>query len=405
MTSESSVDIDILKAIKAYYVDFEDYTFKKSDIKDYKELSEKLRIYYPDISVSSEESLIVKLNNLLEKKSLFEELKLDEKMFNSEMIHEIHVKTQLARWKLIRLNRKCFEIRFPELITKRIIPPVGFSFFTNGTNASMEYISLLKELDIKGIAISFDGKQRNHDYNRFFHNGKGSYDVIRKNLKVFRENDISVSAASVLNVKNYKPLQIVYETKRLGFKSCTMTVVHSGTSVSFNLKSVKKLLSGYDELFRKLKYDALKNKFDLYKFLKNDRCFFPLKAFLDSMKIIDHCPIDENIIIDTNGKIYNCLYFCCSELFPIGTINSGITNRQKFQLTVFEREMCKNCWSKYLCGGTCYYDSLKENADISKPAQIECIINKHLAIKTLELIIFFYQKKIPFSTFIRIFRG
>ena len=58
MTSESSVDIDILKAIKAYYVDFEDYTFKKSDIKDYKELSEKLRIYYPDISVSSEESLI-----------------------------------------------------------------------------------------------------------------------------------------------------------------------------------------------------------------------------------------------------------------------------------------------------------------------------------------------------------
>ena len=326
-------------------------------------------------------------------------------MFNSEMIHEIHVKTQLARWKLIRLNRKCFEIRFPELITKRIIPPVGFSFFTNGTNASMEYISLLKELDIKGIAISFDGKQRNHDYNRFFHNGKGSYDVIRKNLKVFRENDISVSAASVLNVKNYKPLQIVYETKRLGFKSCTMTVVHSGTSVSFNLKSVKKLLSGYDELFRKLKYDALKNKFDLYKFLKNDRCFFPLKAFLDSMKIIDHCPIDENIIIDTNGKIYNCLYFCCSELFPIGTINSGITNRQKFQLTVFEREMCKNCWSKYLCGGTCYYDSFKENADISKPAQIECIINKHLAIKTLELIIFFYQKKIPFSTFIRIFRG
>lgn len=405
MTSESSIDLEVLKKIKDHYIEFEDYTFKYSDIKNFKELSKQVKLYFPEINEFSGDTLVTQLNQLLERQTLFDELKLNENIVNAAIIHEIQVRKELAKWKLIRLNRKCFEIKFPELIKIRNVPPVGFSFFTNGTNISEEFISLLKELDIKGIAISFDGKRYNHDINRFYHNGKGSYDKIKKNLKILKQNNIAFVAAAVLNSKNYKPLQIVYETKRLGFKSCTMTIVHSGTAVSFNIKNVKKLLSGYNELFRKLKSDALKNKFDLYKFLKNDRCFLSLRAFLDSMKLIDHCPIDENIIIDTDGKIYNCLYFCCSELFPIGTISNGITNRAKFQLTVFERELCKTCWARYLCGGTCYYDSLKDTNDISKPAQIECIINKHLAKKTLELIIFFYQKKIAFSNLIKIFRG
>lgn len=144
MTSESSIDLAILKKIKEHYIEFEDYSFIYSDIKNFEELSKQLKLYFPKINEFSKDNLVGQLNKLLERQSLFDELKLDEKMFNSEIMHEIQVRKELAKWKLIRLNRRCFEIKFPGLIKTRNIPPVGFSFFTNGTNVSEEFISLLK---------------------------------------------------------------------------------------------------------------------------------------------------------------------------------------------------------------------------------------------------------------------
>ncbi|MBD5131584.1 MAG: radical SAM protein [Clostridiales bacterium] len=62
------------------------------------------------------------------------------------------------------------------------------TFVTNGVLLTPDTV---KELQSAGIlfGVSLDGTKENHDKNRIFHNGKGSYDVVTNNIKAIEHND------------------------------------------------------------------------------------------------------------------------------------------------------------------------------------------------------------------------
>ena len=185
MTSESSLDLPILKQVADEYINYENYQFTSSDIDDtlFRDFYFRLQEDFInndifDFPNENKSSVIQFLNTLLSHRDLFDILNLSESMFVENDRNEIKKRQILAKWRLYRLNRWCLEKKYDKYINTRKVPWVSFWFMTNGTCASDEFIEFVKACDINPLWISLDGPKNVHDANRKYSKGNGSYDDI-----------------------------------------------------------------------------------------------------------------------------------------------------------------------------------------------------------------------------------
>ncbi|MCA9940472.1 MAG: radical SAM protein, partial [Anaerolineales bacterium] len=78
-----------------------------------------------------------------------------------------------------------------------------FSLTTNGTLLQGEIAQTLVDFDV-AINISLDGPQPDHDRNRVLPKGKGSFDLIMKNLKAFRQRFPDYEKLALVGVFDWK---------------------------------------------------------------------------------------------------------------------------------------------------------------------------------------------------------
>ena len=196
MSSESSIDIDILKQVLKEYENYEPQDFSENDLKQedvktfFKSLHRDFDNIKPDLftekSDENKSCLVLILNKLIREKNLYEMLGMSIGMFREDMRTEIQNRHNFSAWKANRVNRWILEVKYGEYIdfSKKPIPQYpSFSIFTNGTCASSEFINLIKACGINPLYISIDGPQKIHDFNRKFNTGKCSYNEIIKNIK------------------------------------------------------------------------------------------------------------------------------------------------------------------------------------------------------------------------------
>ena len=408
MTSESSVDLPLLKLIADEYINYENYQFQSSHINkntfdffysqlkdDFKNLND---IPFPQ---NNRHEVAGYLNKLLNKRNLIDLLGMTEDMFDSGCQKEIRKREILAKWRVFRLNRWALDIKYEKFLKKRKSPLVTFWFMTNGTCASKEYIDFVKSCDINPLWISLDGPKEVHDYNRKYNNGNGSYDEVIQNIKIFKENRINIKASAVITAYFPKPLKIIKHFSSIGVDQISMTPVRPGTECSFTEENIQLLINGYDEIYTELKKNALNNDFSLFKLLKEDVTLAAFYSFINRTKIYKRCDFDNQIVINSKGEIYPCFYFTGNRDFKYGDIENGIDEEKMRQsIIVTERESCKECWARYLCGGTCHYGSYKNQGDYMGTDLIECKLKKHLAEKCLELIVFMKENEVSLENII-----
>ena len=409
MSSESSIDIDILKQVLAEYENYEPQDFCKNDLKkedvkkffislhrDFDNIKPELFCDIIDESAENETSLVTILNHLIREKDLYEMLGMSIGMFQEDMRTEIQNRRNYSSWKANRVNRWILEVKYGEYIdfTKKSVPQYpSFSIFTNGTCASPDFIDLVKAAGINPLYVSIDGPQKIHDFNRKFHTGKCSYNEVLKNVRIFQKENISLCASAVLTSYYPKPLEIALHLQKIGFLKGTITIVRPGTSVSFTMTNVENLLNGYEELFQRFKNDAIKNDFSLLDFLEDDYCVNPVKLLISRTKQVCRCNLDNQLVINAKGDVYNCLYFESSDTNKVGNIDSEI-KRLNGDKSVASRSPCNKCWASYLCGGTCFYASQVTVGNILEIDPVECKIRKHLAKLSLDFVVFCRENNI-----------
>ena len=409
MSSESSIDIDILNQVLKEYENYEPQDFCKNDLKkedvkkffislhrDFDNIKPELFCDIIDESAENETSLVTILNHLIREKDLYEMLGMSIGMFQEDMRTEIQNRRNYSSWKANRVNRWILEVKYGEYIdfTKKSVPQYpSFSIFTNGTCASPDFIDLVKAAGINPLYVSIDGPQKIHDFNRKFHTGKCSYNEVLKNVRIFQKENISLCASAVLTSYYPKPLEIALHLQKIGFLKGTITIVRPGTSVSFTMTNVENLLNGYEELFQRFKNDAIKNDFSLLDFLEDDYCVNPVKLLISRTKQVCRCNLDNQLVINAKGDVYNCLYFESSDTNKVGNIDSEI-KRLNGDKSVASRSPCNKCWARYLCGGTCFYASQVTVGNILEIDPVECKIRKHLAKLSLDFVVFCRENNI-----------
>jgi len=292
---------------------------------------------------------------------------------------------------------------------------IRFNMTTNGTLLSVNNARYLYENDFS-IMISLDGDEESHNINRIFKaNGKGSFEVIMRNLKRIRDEIPefigNVSFNTVLNhntdyscVKDYFNTNEVVQDATYIFN--LVDTDHSVSDISFS-----------EEFITAFKYDYFLTL--LLMLGKCDRKLVPttyhrsivqLQDFYrlvkESSPLPETChhngpcvPGARRLFVSATGKFYPCERVPEAKATQIGDIDHGLNlekSREILNIGNITSESCKNCWALRICD-QCVSKAVR-NGEISGEAKLcHCAGSRSDALDKLKVICMLNEEKYEFE--------
>lgn len=238
----------------------------------------------------------------------------------------------------------CFD-KIIELTDKLNSNDIHFSasIVTNGTLLNDPIVERLYKLNLNNIQITFDGEKDIHDKKRFFKNGKGTYDLIIKNIDNILE-------------KTTIPLILKINIDKTNYKSCTkLFALLKNKYSSYIERNRLKISSNYIRNITNFEGNDCLTEYEYLNFytqVEQRQIPFP--------NLCLPCPLRNrsDIVIGPDGSIYKCLEFLGNKSKSIGNIKKlsiSISKMAECALSYdpFEDKECMNCAILPICGGGC----------------------------------------------------
>lgn len=235
------------------------------------------------------------------------------------------------------------------------------------------------------VALSIDGNKEQHDANRVFYNGRGTYDLVLaalNKLKSSRNPYINNPLGlAVLTDKTDDYIAVVKNLVDAGFNTIALKPVKNCDGPDVDLEYLFMVKKRYGQLIEFLTEELLNNRWKYVMPLLNTNDFMGqlLTRILQRKKVIYRCDAGKSrYSILPNGEIYPCDYFSTSPETKLGTVEEGIDEEKNKYWQgnhCLNQSECGECWARYICGGTCYYMSYINNG---RPDTFECELKKDL---------------------------
>lgn len=254
-----------------------------------------------------------------------------------------------------------------------------FHLTTNGTLLSTTIIDFLVKNKFS-LIISLDGPREVNDSMRPFAGGKGSYDVICRNIREVQ----AMGEALPFTVRS------TFTRKNLDIDNLAMHLAGLGIadiSVEPCATLLEDLRIREDDLPElKQSYEALADRY-LDEILEGKYfSFFHLKQMMDQTHSkgsrLTQCGAGQGYLaVGADGELYPCHRLVGQKEYVMGDVFSGISN-QNIQNTflganVRNKEKCMQCWARYICGGGCHAYAIMFNEDILQPYDVDCELMKY----------------------------
>ena len=245
---------------------------------------------------------------------------------------------------------------------------ITFGMTTNGTLLSDEVVDYLMSENFR-LTISLDGSREEHDANRKFRNGKGTFDVIMSNVKRIHERYPDYSSKILFNtvinpksdlgcVMNFFKSSDVFQDKNLIFSSVIPIGLKEEISYDERYENIRKyeILKMYLSMIRRIneEYVSPLVKQRISDYMTN---FFNLQKHTTLDEECHHggpcIPGKKKVFVTTNGTLYPCerVSETC-DYFKIGTITNGF-QVDKVQNLInngkVSAALCKKCWALPFC--------------------------------------------------------
>lgn len=269
------------------------------------------------------------------------------------------------------LNYKLIQEIIPYVNSKQKLTGkrVRFSMTTNGTLLTRDVVDYLIEHKV-AIQVSLDGDQKTHDFNRYFQNKEGSYDLVLKRTEELRAKGLITARATVSPVQ----LDITHTLKHLndiGFRNVAMypavKMLNDRDYKNYSLEFTK-LVNYFETLIHTHKYMKAREISNIYKYLRRIH---------SSSKRHYYCGATTHMLaVDVHGDLYPCQRFVSEKNYSLGNVNTGISHIREEEilneLNLKERTKCTSCWAINLCGGDCPHENLKNTGAIQEALEISC---------------------------------
>jgi uncharacterized protein len=243
--------------------------------------------------------------------------------------------------------------------------PFDFYLVTNGTLLNRSLIQEFKELGMKGMRITLDGPREVHDLSRPFVSGKGSFDLIIKNIREVM--DITrVQIGGNFTQENYREYpRLLDHLLSVGITPDKLELVQFNPVMGrIGSAAVPDYVSTCNCTDEKWHCEAT-------VFLREE---ILRRGFTTPKPGPAGCMVEftNALVVNVDGVIYKCPVFVGRDGFSIGDIQSGIVdNDSVYNRDIWKREECLECAYLPQCYGGCRFlkflrDGNMESADCWK---------------------------------------
>jgi uncharacterized protein len=235
---------------------------------------------------------------------------------------------------------------------------VAFAITTNGTLLRPDDGDFFARHRF-AVTVSLDGSQPQHDAQRAFANGAGSYARIIENLRpLLARADLDLSARVTVTPANLDLALALHNLAGLGFRSVGFSPMLSsptgaGQLQAADLRTLLDQMIACGELF-------------LRSVMAGDPLPFEnMQSALREIHRGTHRPYPCGagagyFGVAADGAFSACHRFVGDEAGAMGSLAHGIDQsaqtRWLAERAVDRQEPCRSCWARYLCGGGCHHE-------------------------------------------------
>ncbi len=261
----------------------------------------------------------------------------------------------------------------------------AFTISTNGTLIDKDMIEFFKRHNFS-VTISLDGPQHINDKQRQFPSGKGTYDIVEKNIDLLRNAglEISIEAVFTENHRKYKEtIESTYEfLVKLGAQDICLTPAIAGSpDESLDGDSLSNLEQTYTS-----STETIMDSWLTSSPIKLPYWLDILHTLLSRERKTHFCGAGyKGMTVDCSGKVFPC-YTLISDSLYMGSIHDKEFPGEDFRrVTALMRHTtkesfpkCFKCWAKNLCS-PCYGDTFPKYGTLSAPRESICVIIRSVA--------------------------
>ena len=268
------------------------------------------------------------------------------------------------------------------------------SMTTNGILLDRTKLEFMKEHKI-GFLFSMDGDKKTQDLNRPFHNGKGSFDILKKKIPMFLEYEPNATFRATIDNDNVRDVANNYQFAiDMGYTNVFMipNVFTKWSKKQRNiLKSeLKKVADIYMDSVRKnkvVKFNQFTDAFKNIKKINRASAKNEHRNINTNSPAFGTCGLGGSRFgsVGPNGDIYSCQELVenpsFGDKFTIGNIYTGMDNKKRWEVMEkfnpkevrsTEGKVCSECYLNDSCDGVCTINNYLANGDVNIISSILC---------------------------------
>ena len=250
---------------------------------------------------------------------------------------------------------------------------VAYSMTTNSTLIKGDMIPILMKFG--SLSVSIDGAEADHNRNRIFAGGQGSYSVVRKNLELLLKHIPDITARMTIMPETYKRIFVNFQMiTELGIRNIEVDLDFTSD------RWTNEMIGEYLREFKKIGYE-IKKKEKEGIYIKNSLFEAAAKKTKNTL-----CNGGRTTFaIAPNGEIYPCLAVAFNREFLLGTVaeeshNSEVLNKIE-EIGKVRNRICEGCARYDYCNMTrCKIINYVYNGDFHEPNPIMCA-NEHIKVE------------------------
>lgn len=254
-----------------------------------------------------------------------------------------------------------------------------FTITTNGLLLDEEKIEYINN-NMVNIVLSIDGRKEINDNMRKTLKNTSSYDLIVPKFRkvAISRNEKNYYVRGTFTRNNLDFSKDVLHLADLGFKQISVepVVAPPEEEYSIRMEDINTIKMEYETLaLEMLKRKSKENDFNFFHFM------IDLTGGPCSIKRIVGCGAgSEYLAVTPEGDLYPCHQFVGNNDFLLGTVDTGIENKDKScdfeNCNVLSKDDCKKCWAKYYCSGGCGANAFYNKGNILETYEIGCELEK-----------------------------
>ncbi|HHV79167.1 MAG TPA: thioether cross-link-forming SCIFF peptide maturase [Firmicutes bacterium] len=267
---------------------------------------------------------------------------------------------------------------------------IRFTCTTNGTLLTEEKLQFFDDHRV-ALVVSLDGRPEVHDALRCLREGGGSYArALRGAQMVAMRRGGKEGANGEYGSMGGYYVRGTYTARNLDFYEDVKHLVQLG----LNKVSLEPVVADRKAPYsiEKRHLPAIAAQYDRLAefYLERWRSGSPFRYFHFELKLRDGPCLMKRVAgcgagvdymaVAPDGTLWPCHQFDGREGYQLGDVWQGITRKEVQDAfrhaTPIDKNACRTCWARYLCGGGCHANAAQFNDSIFQPWELGCEIQK-----------------------------